>query len=116
MAVRACVHFERTLVLAFNNNPVPKRQILRGCHSYSSTVAAEFVFGTSSPAVMGLKVSPWRAQAWILACPCVAIFLPVVSVALPLSESKPNLTVCHVLYNVHTYADIFCNLIFTPSV
>lgn len=98
MAVCACVHFERALVLAFNNNPVPKRQTLRDCHSYTRSVAAEFGFGTSSTAVTRLEVYLWRAKAWILAC--VAILLPVVSVASPLSESKPNVTVCNVYLTV----------------
>ncbi len=102
MAVCACVHFERTLVLAFNNNPVPERRTLRGCHSYTRSVAAEFVFGTRSAAVTRLKVYPWRAKAWILACQCVAAFLPDVSVASPLSESKPNVTVCNVYLTVYS--------------
>lgn len=60
MAIFECVHFERTLVLTFNNNPFPKRHAPRGCHSHTSSVAAEFGFGKSSTAVTQLKVYPWR--------------------------------------------------------
>ncbi len=81
----ACVNFESAPVLAYNNNTVPKRQTLRGCYCYTGSAAAEFSFGTSSTAVTRLKVFPWRAAAWILACQCVATFLSVVTVASPLT-------------------------------
>lgn len=62
------VHFERTLVFAYNNNPVPKRQTLRAATVTPAVLQQSFGFGTSSTAVMRLKVYPWRAKARILAC------------------------------------------------